>query len=522
MGTRHREASLRRRIAAPLAALAFVVGCTGNPPELAAADRTVVSEQVFAVGYGRIAEAYLQPVDLRHLGTDGLKALTSIDPAVTVSRNKDTVRLYVSGTPAFVATTPKAGDAAGWASFTVRAIERARQHSALLRATPAERIYQAVFDGAVATLDGYSRYTGAQRATNERAQREGYGGIGLTLAATDGRLLVTEVLPHSPADRAGVRTGDVLLAVDDDVSVADEATVRERLRGPAGTLVLVTVGRDGQNPRRLPIRRERVVPNTVVTTVAAHTAVIKVERFNAGTVANLREAVLSARAALGTDAYGLVLDLRGNPGGLLDQAVAVADLFIRRGRIITTEGRHPDSRQRFEATPDDVAEGLPLVVLVDSRTASSAEVVAAALQDSGRAVVVGSGSYGKGSVQTVTRLPNDGELFLTWSRIYTPAGYSLHRQGVQPMVCTSVEDRPADTLVSELRDGGAKPHAAQLASWRTLASHDDAALARLREACPWKEHGPELDVDVARRLLTEPQLYQRAVGLATSSTVAAR
>lgn len=521
MGIGHCGASLQRHLAAPLAALAFVVGCTGDPPQLAAADGSMLSEQVFSVGYGRIAEAYLQPVDMRQLGTDGLKALSGIDPTITVTRDKDTVRLYVSGTSAFEATAPKATDAQGWAGFTVRAVERARQHSAALRATSAERVYQTVFDAIVVDLDGFSRYTGAQRATAERAQREGYGGIGVTFAdSADGRMVISEA--HGPAERAGVRPGDVLLAVDGAPAGTDQNAAQERLRGPAGTLVLVSVGRDGQNPRRLPIRRERVIPNTVATTVTAHTAVIKVERFNAGTVANLREAVLSARAALGSAGHGIVLDLRGNPGGLLDQAVAVADLFIRRGRIITTEGRHPDSRQRFEAAPDDVAEGLPLVVLVDSRTASSAEVVAAALQDSGRAVIVGSGSYGKGSVQTVTRLPNDGELFLTWSRIYTPTGYSLHRQGVQPMVCTSVEGRAADALVGELRDGGARPHAVQLAGWRAQASHDETALTRLREACPWKEHGAELDLDVARRLLAEPQLYQRAVALATSSAVAER
>ncbi|WP_448187285.1 S41 family peptidase [Azospirillum sp. sgz301742] len=507
-------------MSAPLAALAFVVGCTGDPPKLAAADGSTVSEQVFSVGYGRIADAYLQAVDMRRLGTDGLKALSTIDPAIAVTRDTDTVRVYVSGKPVFEAAAPKATDATGWAAFTTRAVERTRQSSATLRATSAEAIYQAIFDGVVADLDGYSRYTSARRATAERAQREGYGSVGLGLTETGGRLLVSEA--HGPAGRAGVRPGDVLLAVDGDPVTADETAAHERLRGPTGTLVLVTVGRDGQSPRRLPIRRERVIPNTVTTTISAHTAVIKVERFNAGTVANLREAVLSARATLGGNAKGFVLDLRGNPGGLLDQAVAVADLFIRRGRIISTEGRHPDSRQRFEAAPDDIADSLPLVVLVDSRTASSAEVVAAALQDSGRAVIVGSGSYGKGSVQTVTRLPNDGELFLTWSRIYTPAGYSLHRQGVQPMVCTSVEGRAADALVAELRDGAARPHAVQLAGLRAQASHDEAALTRLREACPWKEHGAELDLDVAKRLLGEPQLYQRAVALATSSAVAER
>ncbi len=516
MGSGHRKTPLREGVTAFLTTLAFVVGC------LAPSESAAIGEPVLAAAYGRIVDAYLEPVDLRVLGMDGLKELASIDPAITVSRDKDIVRLSVSGTPAFTAVMPAVDDAAGWASLTVRAIEQTWQYSPLLSAAPDERLYQTIFNGAVSSLDGYTRYTGTQRASSERAEREGYGGAGLTLTANNGRLLVTDVLSHSSADRAGVRVGDVLLSIDGNAPIVDETAVNGRLRGPVGTLVLVSIGRDGQKPRRLPLRRERVIVNTVVTTVAAHTALIKVERFNAGTVGNLREAVLAARAALGANAHGLVLDLRGNPGGLLDQAVAVADLFIRNGRIISTEGRHPNSKQRFEAAPDDVAEGLPLVVLVDNRTASSAEVVAAALQDSGRAVVIGSETYGKGSVQTVTRLPNDGELFLTWSRIYTPVGYSLHRQGVQPTVCTSVEGSAADALVGELRDARALSHAAQLASWRTQAPHDEAALVRLRETCPWKEHGAELDVDVARRLLADPKIYQRAIALATLSAVAER
>lgn len=511
---------LRRWLAAPLAALAFATAGIDISPARAAGDFGIVSEQVFSVGYGRITEAYLQPIDLRQIGTDGLKALAAIDPAIRVSREKDGVRVYVSGIPAFEAPTPRPGDSAAWANLTVRAVERARVHSSALRGASAERIYQTVFDSIVSGLDGFSRYTGAQRAATERAQREGYGGVGLALTSAGNRLLVSE--SHGPAERAGIRQGDVLLAVDGAPVGINDSAVYERLRGPSGSLVLLTVARDGQGSRRLPIRRERVIPNTVASSVTAHAAVIKVERFNVGTVAHLRSAVLSARAALGPAAHGIVLDLRGNPGGLLDQAVAVADLFIRRGRIITTEGRHPDSRQRFEAAPDDVADGLPLVVLVDARTASSAEVVAAALQDSGRAVIVGSATYGKGSVQTVTRLPNDGELFLTWSRIYTPAGYSLHRQGVQPMVCTSADGRGAESLLDELRGSGARTHAVQVAGWRAQASHDETALTRLREACPWREHGAELDLDVAKRLLADPQLYQRAVALATSAAVAER
>ncbi len=524
MGNRNRGFSPHRRLVAPLAAVMLILGHQGEPPRSAAAvDPTVISEQIFTAGFGKIAEVYLQTVDFGRLGLDGLKGLSTIDPSTRAERVGNTVRLYVSGGQVGEYSAPSASDASSWASLTTRMVERARLYSPTLHQATPERIYQAVFDAVTADLDGYSRYTGTQRATNERAQREGYGGIGLSLDTSSGRPQIRDVLTRGPAGRAGLRDGDQLLAIDGDLTARmTDAEMRDRLRGPTGTLVLVTVARDNGPPRRVPIRRERVVPNTVSVTVADQVGVLKVDRFNASTATNLREAVLSTRQSVGKGLRGYVLDLRGNPGGLLDQAVAVADLFMPRGKIISTEGRHPDSRQRFEAAPDDIADGLPVVVLVDGRSASSAEVVAAALQDSGRAVVVGASSYGKGSVQTVTRLPNDGELFLTWSRIYTPAGYTLHRQGVQPTVCTSRtgQDDPG-ALLTDLRDGRARPMS-QFAGWRAKAADDEEALNRLREACPWKEHEPELDLKVALRLLSEPALYQRAVALASTNTVAER
>jgi carboxyl-terminal processing protease len=537
MGTADKGLRTRRRLIGIAASICLVAGCAARPvpaaaqgspqaqvsaqgpAQVAAQSATPVSEHVFAVGYGRIAEIYLRSVDISTLALDGLEGLTSIDPNLSVQRQGTKVALRNRGATVTELPAPGAQDSAGWASATARVIERARAVSGPLRAASAEEVYQAVFDAVMADLDGYSRYSGSQKAVNERAQREGYGGVGIELDGRKGRAVVTEVVPGAPAARAGIKAGDALVAVDgertDGVALRE---LRDRLRGPAGTSVSLSVAPEGGPPRRVSLRRERVIHNTVALSVDGGVAVLVVERFNAATAMNLREAVEQARAQAGGRLQGMVLDLRGNPGGLLDQAVAVADLFIPGGRIISTAGRHPDSVQRFDATQDDVGAGLPLVVLVDGRSASASEIVAAALQDSGRAVVVGASSFGKGSVQTVTRLPNDGELFLTWSRIYAPSGYTLHRQGVTPTVCTSRDQRDAGQVLAELRDGAQTPPST-LAHWRIAAPEDEAALAQLRDVCPWKTHAEELDVQVAKRLLGDPALYQRAVRM--SSTLVA-
>ena len=202
---------------------------------------------------------------------------------------------------------------------------------------------------------------------------------------------------------------------------------------------------------------------------------------------------------------GIVLDLRGNPGGLLDQAVDVADLFLDHGNIITTKGRHQDSYQRFDAHSGSIAAGLPMVVLVDGGSASAAEVVASALQDNGRAVVVGATSYGKGSVQTVTNLPNDGELFVTWAEIFTPTGSSLNRRGVIPNICSNhLPQMIAAYNLDKLLMAEPKPTPI---TWTSKAVDAEPMLEKLRQSCPSvkKQGDQDQDRDIATALIRHRQ-----------------
>jgi len=478
-----------------------------------AADRPV-DRVLLAAALNHIDEQFLEPVDLERLALDGLAGLSRLDPAVSFSRAGGVLGVTVAGQGIGEFTLPVRRRPSDWADFAARVAESVRLRSPALTAAGTEAVHKAVIDGMTADLDGSSRYTTPEQAKAERSVRDGYVGIGVTVRREAERLMIADVIPDGPADRAGIRPGEALLAVDGvSIDGLEVEAVATRLAGRAGSPVQVTVGpptATARQGRRLSLRRDRVVPRTVTAEVQDGVGIIRIERFNAATLVNLSDAIRQLKDRLGRQGRGYVLDLRGNPGGLLDQAVAVADRFVTDGTIVSTEGRHPDSLQHYDARSDDQLSGAPLVVLVDGRSASAAEVVAAALQDSGRAAVVGASSYGKGSVQTVIPLPNQGELFLTWSRIHAPSGYTLHKQGVQPSLCTSREGATAAGIVEELRSGGTIP-TSTIALWQDQALSDPAALAQLRAACPKREHEPALDLEVAKALLADPALYRRAL-----------
>jgi carboxyl-terminal processing protease len=236
----------------------------------------------------------------------------------------------------------------------------------------------------------------------------------------------------------------------------------------------------------------------------------------------MTQAIYRARHDMDDHMRGIILDLRDNPGGLLHQAVRIADLFIEQGRIISTRGRHRDSLQVFDATPGDITDGAPIAVLINGYSASAAEILAAALQDRGRAVVIGTTSYGKGTVQTVLRMPNDGELILTWARLHAPSGYAMHGLGVVPTICTK-----ADTSTNEPGTANMLVHAAlaEKAGWRRMlslrrgykrASADDRKL--VENYCRSEENtNAAVDVEVAKTLLAVQKGYMKTIQIARSA-----
>ncbi|MDE1146617.1 MAG: S41 family peptidase [Azospirillaceae bacterium] len=494
---------------------------SGSPPSGA-----TLSEQFYRSAYGRIDELYLDPVDLRRLVVDGLVHTGERVPGIVVTAlaaNARTVTITLGGPGSVLGTKtqartfplPDGADANAWAHLAAGVTEWVVAKSPDLAAKGGdqarEAVYRTMMEGAAADLDPYSRYTAPGAARDERARRDGYDGIGVTLEETPTGFRIIAVAPGSPAATAGLLVGDLIIAVggipvapragllpaggDPDIlPPMDIKTVMARLSGPPGTGVPVRLSR-GDAVLTITVGRQRIILPTVMAERAGAAGVLHVSRFNAGTADAVKAAVRRFRdagAAEGGPPTGWVLDLRGNTGGLLDQAVAVADLFITSGPILTTIGRHPDSRQHYEATPGDILDGAPLVVLADGQTASAAEVVLGALIDSGRALDVGTTSFGKGVVQTVTRLPNGGELFITWSRIVNPAGHSFDHQGLAPALCTS----------------GRTDAAAILASLRTSSR---PVVMTHGDACPAEHNRPApVDLTVAENLLANPALLRRA------------
>lgn len=486
------------------------------------------AQRMLTHGYVAISSRYIDPVDMAAFVVAGLRGLTRLDPALDARRLGGSIELLSNNARVALFAPPDEDRGSDWARLSIDAIQAARAVSPTLAEAGAEAIYDALFDAALATLDPFSRYAGAEEAHLNRGNRNGFGGIGIVFEVDDsGAVMVREVVAGGPAEGAGVRVGDRIVAVDgvpfDQPSIR---IVRNRLRGAVGDTVRLTLARDGRQ-RDVSLSRGLIVMPTVQMMVADGIAFLRVSSFNQATADAVRAAVRDARerSGPGGDVRGLIIDMRGNPGGLLDQSVSVADLFLDDGTIVSTRGRHPEARQFYSASAGDIAAGLPIVVLMDGESASAAEIVAAALQDGGRAVVIGTTSYGKGTVQTVVQLPNGGEMTLTWSRFHSPSGYVLHGLGVPPVACTSgrasrTEPAVVEGVLNDVR-GHAADIARRLSSWRHTAYEDHERRRRLRALCPAEHHEPDgLDEVIARRLIQDPTLYAQALGLVGANAAA--
>ena len=298
-----------------------------------------------------------------------------------------------------------------------------------------KELIEAALDGMLSSLDPHSNYLNAQAFSDMQDQTRGeYGGLGIEITSEDGVIKVISPMDGTPASRAGIKAGDYITAVDGQSVLG--LTVSEavkQMRGKPGELVTVTIAREKTDPFDVKLIREIIQPKSVTYRMEGDYGYLRLSGFNEKATDETLAAINALRVK-NPQMKGLVLDLRNNPGGLLDQAVGVADLFLDGGEVVSQRGRDPRDIERYNARPGDVMNGLPMTVLINSGSASAAEIVAGALQDRHRAELVGLTSFGKGSVQTVIPLRNgmDGAVKLTTARYYTPAGRSIQRTGIEP------------------------------------------------------------------------------------------
>ena len=325
-----------------------------------------------------------------------------------------------------------------------------RIRSQYVEEVDSEELIEAAINGMLTSLDPHSSYLSPDDAQAMRVQTRGeFGGLGIEVTQEEGFVKVVSPIDGTPADDAGIEAGDFITHVDGESVLGlnlDEAV--EMMRGPVGSEIIITVVREGEaEPFDVSIIRDTIKLTAVRSRVEGETVVLRLTTFSDQTFPSMRDQLAEKVEELGgmDNVNGFVLDLRNNPGGLLTQAVRVSDAFLDSGEIVSTRGREPQDGDRFNAQPGDLADGKPIVVLINGGSASASEIVAGALQDHRRAIVVGTKSFGKGSVQTVMPLRGDGAMRLTTARYYTPSGRSIQALGVSPDIIVQQPPRREDT-----------------------------------------------------------------------------
>ena len=317
-----------------------------------------------------------------------------------------------------------------------------------------------------------------------------FGGLGIEVTMENGFIKVVSPIDDTPAQKAGIKTGDLIVRLNDEpvkgMSLADAV---KKMRGEPGSKIELTVVREGaEAPLKLTLVRAVIKVQSVKSRLLEKNyAYVRISSFQSGTGESLKEALANLKKENGSHLKGLVLDLRNNPGGVLNAAVDVSDAFLKSGLIVYTEGRIENSEMRFNAAPDDLIDGAPMVVLINAGSASASEIVAGALQDQKRAVIMGEKSFGKGSVQTILPTSNGAAVKLTTARYYTPSGRSIQAEGIEPdIVLANVKLESLDKSEFDPVKEADLSHHLQNGKAKELAKEADAEKAK--EAAEYKDY----------------------------------
>ena len=312
-----------------------------------------------------------------------------------------------------------------------------------------DTLVESAINGMLTSLDPHSNYLNTKNFNDMKVQTRGeFGGLGIEVSMENGLVKVVSPIDDTPAARAGLKPGDLITHLDGDaVQGMSLPEAVEKMRGPVNSEIKLTIRREGKEPFDVKLTRATIRIQSVRSHLEGdNIGYIRITTFNEQTDVGLNNAMKNLKQQAGSKLIGVVLDLRNNPGGLLDQAVAVADAFLDKGEIVSTRGRRSEDAQRYNARPGDIAAGLPMAVLINGGSASASEIVAGALQDHHRAILLGTKSFGKGSVQTIIPLPGHGAMRLTTARYYTPSGRSIQARGIDPDIVVEAAkiEKPSD------------------------------------------------------------------------------
>ncbi len=295
-------------------------------------------------------------------------------------------------------------------------------------------LIEAAINGMLQSLDPHSSYLNSESFEEMKVQTKGeFGGLGIEVTMENGLVKVVSPIDETPAAKAGIQSGDYISHIDEEAVMGltlSEAV--DKMRGPVNTPINVRIIREGEEPFDVKIVRDIIKITSVKSKVHSDVGYLRITSFTQKTYKNLIKEFSQLEKKMNGNIKGLVLDLRNNPGGLLDQAISVSDAFLERGEIVSTRGRETNAEQRFNASKGDITKGLPIIVLINGGSASASEIVAGALQDHKRGILLGTSTFGKGSVQTIIPVSSKGAIRLTTARYYTPSGKSIQATGIEP------------------------------------------------------------------------------------------
>ena len=462
---------------------------------------------LYGVGIGAIQELYVEAYHPREVAMAGLVNLGS--QADFSIRSDSGVTLIDGPGGEMEFEEPKGDYYLEWGLHSAYVALHMITSSEQIRRMPQPERETEIFEGYMSLLDGVSRYLPAADAELFRDDVFGFGGMGILIAYEENGIRIREVVRGGPAEEAGLKDGDLITHVNGQRVTGEmsEDLVLGLLRGPVGSLATVMLQREGQTLRRT-VSREIVALPSLRGQMVGDVAVIQMAVFSEQSTEEFLEVVRRLRK---NEPSSWLLDLRENPGGLKTAAQEIADYVIGQGPILVSAGRNIDDKDTVEAKPNDILLGAPLLVLINGNSASASEILASAIQDNGRGIVIGSTSFGKGSIQTSFDLPNGAMMTVTSGAFFAPSGAPLNKAGVTPNICFT--DRTPKAVIDDAL--ATTPNMAALRA-RSIIAGNMKDKETYRSVCPPSERYTEDDSDLALQLATSPEAYQRILSASSS------